>query len=94
MKITIQYFDGCPHWNFAQKRLKKVLRDVRRDAVEVNLEVIDSPEAAERARFRGSPGFLFDGRDSFAKDDQPFGLTGLLVGQVATAFPPVQPSQS
>jgi hypothetical protein len=62
MKITIQYFDGCPHWNFAQKRLKKVLRDVGRDDVEVDLEVIDSPEAAERARFRSSPTFLFDGR--------------------------------
>jgi hypothetical protein len=69
MKITIQYFDGCPHWNFAQKRLKKVLRDVGRDDVEVDLEVIDSPEAAERARFRGSPTFLFDGRDPFAKPE-------------------------
>jgi hypothetical protein len=75
MKITIQYFDGCPHWNFAQKRLKKVLRDVGRDDVEVDLEVIDSPEAAERARFRGSPTFLFDGRDPFANDDQSFGLS-------------------
>jgi hypothetical protein len=75
MKITIQYIDGCPHWNFAQKRLKKVLRDVGRDDVEVDLELIDSPEAAERARFRGSPTFLFDGRDPFAKDDQPFGLS-------------------
>ena len=46
-----------------------------RGDVEVNLEVIDSPEAAERARFRGSPTFLFDGRDPFANDDQPFGLS-------------------
>ena len=44
MKITIQYIDGCPHWNFAQKRLRKVLRDVGRDDVEVDLELIDSPE--------------------------------------------------
>src|ERR1700694_5668548 len=51
MKITIQYFEGCPHWNVAQKRLKNVLRDVGRDDVEVDLEVIDSPEAAERAQF-------------------------------------------
>jgi hypothetical protein len=75
MKITIQYFDGCPHWNFAQKRLKKVLSDVGRHDVEVDLEPINSPEAAERACFRGSPTFLFDGRDPFAKDDQPLGLS-------------------
>jgi hypothetical protein len=46
----------------------------RRD-VKLGHQLIDSPEAAERAQFRGSPTILIDGRDPFANPDQPFGLS-------------------
>lgn len=75
MRITIQYFDGCPHWKLADERVRSVLRDLDRSDVKVDHRLIDSPEAAERARFRGSPTILIDGRDPFANDDQPFGLS-------------------
>lgn len=75
MRVTIQYFEGCPHWKLADTRVKNAIRDVAREDVEVDYELIDSPEAAERARFRGSPTVLIDGRDPFAKGDEAFGLS-------------------
>lgn len=74
VKITIQYFDGCPHWTLADQRVEAVLRRLDMHEVKVAHELIDSPEAAERAQFRGSPTVLVNGRDPFAREDQPFGL--------------------
>lgn len=75
MNITIQYFDGCPHWKLADRRVQTVLRRLDRSDVRLEHQLIDSPEAAERLRFRGSPTILIDGRDPFANKDQPFGLS-------------------
>ena len=75
MKITIQYFDGCPHWTLADERVKNAVRDSAREDVELDYQLIDSPEAAERARFRGSPSILIDGRDPFARGDEAFGMS-------------------
>jgi hypothetical protein len=75
MNFTIQYFDGCPHWKLADRRIQTVLRRLDRSDVRLEHQLIDSPEAAERVRFRGSPSILIDGRDPFANEDQPFGLS-------------------
>ena len=75
MKVTIQYFDGCPHWKLADQRLQGVLRRLDRRDVRLDYQLIDSPEAADHARFRGSPTILIDGRDPFADESQPFGLS-------------------
>jgi hypothetical protein len=75
MNITIQYFDGCPHWKLADQRVHKVLTRLDRHDVRLAHQLIDSPEAAELERFRGSPTILIDGRDPFASQDQPFGLS-------------------
>jgi hypothetical protein len=75
MNITIQYFDGCPHWKLADQRVQTVLRRLDRADVRLGHELIDSPEAAERARFRGSPTILIDGRDPFGNEDEQFGLS-------------------
>jgi hypothetical protein len=75
MKVTIQYFDGCPHWKLADERVRRVLRGLARGDVKLEYELIDSPEAADRARFRGSPTILIDGHDPFAREDQRFGLS-------------------
>ena len=75
MKVTIQYFDGCPHWKLADERVRRVLRDLARSDVELEYQLIDSPQAAERAHFRGSPTILIDGHDPFAGEDQHYGLS-------------------
>ena len=67
----MQFFDGCPHWNLAEERLRQAMTDVGRDDVEVIYQRIDSPEDAERLDFHGSPTLLISGRDVFAKRDMP-----------------------
>ena len=66
-KITIQYFDGCPHWRLAEQRLRQALADVGRKDIEIEYQRIDSPDAAEQFGFHGSPSLLIDARDPFAK---------------------------
>jgi len=75
MKVTIQYFDGCPHWKVADERVRKVLRSIPRNDVDVVNQLIDSPETAERVGFHGSPTILVDGLDPFASSDEPVGMT-------------------
>jgi hypothetical protein len=48
MKITIQYFDGCPRWKLAVECVQSVLRGLARDDVSLEHQLIDSPEAAMR----------------------------------------------
>lgn len=75
MKVTIQYFDGCPHWETAASRLREILRGVPGNHVELEYQLIDSPETAERVGFHGSPTILVDGHDPFATGDEPIGMT-------------------
>ena len=75
MKVTIQYFDGCPHWKVADEQVRKVLRSLSRADVVLEYQFIDSPETAERVGFHGSPTILVDGRDPFATGDEPIGMT-------------------
>ena len=44
-------------------------------AAKVGFQLVDTPEAAAAARFRGSPTVLIDGVDPFADRDAPIGLT-------------------
>jgi len=75
MKITIQYFDGCPHWKLADEHVLTVLRARGRKDVLVEHQLIDSPELAARVGFHGSPTILIDGRDPFATGAEPVGMT-------------------
>ncbi len=71
MKVTLQYFDGCPHWKLANRRLAKVLEDLDRREIALEYQLIDSPEIG----FRGSPTILVDGRDPFATGIEPIGMS-------------------
>ncbi len=75
MKITIQYFEGCPNWKLADERVQMVLRGLSRADVKLEYQLIDSPEAAEQLGFHGSPTVLVDGRDPFATGTEAIGLT-------------------
>ena len=75
MKVTIQYFDGCPHWKLADERVRRVLEGASTDDVTLEYELVNSPEKAERVGFHGSPTILVDGRDPFVTGDEPVGLT-------------------
>jgi hypothetical protein len=75
VRVTIQYFDGCPHWKLADERVKRVLRNLSREDVQLDHQLIDSAETATSVGFHGSPTILFDGRDPFATGSEPVGLT-------------------
>ncbi len=75
MNITVQYFDGCPNWRVADERLRKALREAGAAGTEITYQKIETPEQAEEAGFRGSPSILVDGRDPFADEDAPVGLS-------------------
>lgn len=72
VKVTLQYIEGCPNWPETRAHLE-TLASQHRD-VEIDLQRIDTPEAAERVGFRGSPTILVDGDDPFADGESPVGL--------------------
>lgn len=72
MEITLQYFDGCPNWEFLDQRLAEVLGD--RSDVRVLRQPVATAEDAARLGFHGSPTVLVDGVDPFADEHAPVGL--------------------
>ena len=71
MDITLLYFDGCPSWQTTDQRLRGLADEF---AFNLAYRKVESPEAAEELSFRGSPTVLIDGRDPFARGDEPVGL--------------------
>jgi hypothetical protein len=72
MRVTVLYFEGCPNWRAADARLRALADE---PGFTVDRRVVDTPDEAERMRFRGSPTILVDGRDPFASGDEPVGLS-------------------
>lgn len=72
VQVMLQYFDGCPNWELADRRLRALADELGFD---LDRQRVDTPEAAERYSFRGSPTILVDGSDPFASGDEPVGLS-------------------
>ena len=73
--VTLRYLDGCPNAGVARTRLAEALRRVGIDPAAITMEEVSTPEDAERLGFHGSPTILIDGRDRFADEDGPAGLS-------------------
>ena len=73
MDVRLLYFDGCPNWTVADERLRVALATVGREA-HVEHVLVESPEDAEATGFIGSPTIRVDGRDPFARGDEPVAL--------------------
>ena len=73
MKVRLLYFDDCPNWHEAADLLHTLAAEDPRIVVEHC--IVDTPELAEGLRFHGSPSIHIDGRDPFAADDDPVGLS-------------------
>ena len=65
MDITLLYFTDCPNWKTADERLRS-LADERGDLT-LTHRLVESPEEAERVKFRGSPSIHVNGVDLFAE---------------------------
>ena len=74
MRVTIQFFESCPHWREAEQRLLRAVADLGRADVEIVHQRVDSHEDAERLDFHGSPTILIDDRDPFPGRDVAFRL--------------------
>ena len=73
MNITLQYFDSCPNWRIADERVRRVIADHDLDA-DLEYQLVESPDEAEKYRFHGSPTLLIDGVDPFATEDTKVGF--------------------
>lgn len=73
--VTLLYFDGCPNWTVADKRLRQALDQAGHADVAVAYRKVSTPAEADAAEFRGSPTILIDGRDPFLDRDAPVGLS-------------------
>ena len=71
MHVTLLYFDGCPNWELADRRLRDLADEF---GFMLRYEKVETPEEAERLGFAGSPTVLVDGTDPFATGDEPTGL--------------------
>ncbi len=71
MRVTLLYFDGCPNWRDVDQELRALSDEL---GFELERRRVDTPEQAESLVFRGSPTVLVDGRDPFARGDEPTGL--------------------
>lgn len=72
MEITLQFFEGCPNWTIAAERLAVIAAE--RPSINVNRQLIETPEDAETIGFRGSPSIVVDGRDLFPDPSAAVGL--------------------
>ena len=72
MRITVQYFDGCPNWTTTAAHLASLVDQGL--SADIGYETIDSHEAAVARGFRGSPTVLIDGVDPFANQGAALGL--------------------
>ena len=72
MDVRLQYFDGCPNWQVLDERLKTLAGELD---LTVTYEKVETVEAAQDRRFRGSPTLLVEGRDPFGAEGGEFGLS-------------------
>ncbi len=74
MRVELLYFDGCPNWAVADKRLAEALEATGRTDITVVRCQVETSEEAEQVGFTGSPTLRVDGRDPFATGDEQVGL--------------------
>ncbi|MCZ7529138.1 MAG: thioredoxin family protein [Acidimicrobiia bacterium] len=74
MQVTMRYFDGCPNWKRATKRLFDALDLEDLEDAKIRFELVETPEAAEAHDFRGSPTIVIDGDDAFDTAGTQVGL--------------------
>ena len=74
MRVELLYFDGCPNWTVADKRLAEPLKASGRADIEVYRRRVETVEQAEELEFLGSPTIRVDGIDPFADSGARVGL--------------------
>ncbi len=91
MRIELLYFDGCPSYETLLPKVRELLASEGVED-EIELRPVESLEAAEEARFLGSPTVRIDGKDidSGAAERSDYGLKCRLYrsGEETSGLPP------
>jgi hypothetical protein len=73
-RITLLYFDGCPHWHLAERRLGTALAEIGESSDLIERRRITTQREAQEVGFRGSPTIQLNGRDPFEHDAGTVGM--------------------
>ena len=65
MKVELLHIVECPNWEEAGVRLRAALDAMGQPAVDIDYELLQTPDDAARRPFAGSPTILIDGEDPF-----------------------------
>ena len=63
MNVEILYFDGCSSFEILLPRVREIVAEHGGGPDDITLRAVETHEAAEAARFLGSPSVRVDGRD-------------------------------
>lgn len=74
-RVEFLWWNGCPSWERALARLREEMVVLGLDPGAVEVQEVDTDEAAERESFVGSPTIRIDGRDVQPTAEHPVGLT-------------------
>jgi hypothetical protein len=76
MNVELLYFDGCQAYERLLPRLRELVTQAGGNPAAIETRPVESPEAAERARFLGSPTVRVNGHDvdPGAAERDDFGL--------------------
>lgn len=70
--IEIQYFNGCPHSDEMIQRVRTACTKFE-DSIDYRERLVETPEEAERIKFRGSPTVIINGSDLDNMPEPTFG---------------------
>lgn len=73
--MTVVYFEGCPSWQEAGRRMRLALEQAGKVDVAIAFVAVATQAEAAAAGFRGSPTILVDGADLFPGMPEPSGLS-------------------
>lgn len=73
MDVTLLYFEDCPNWKVADRRLTRLAAE--RPDIVVTRHRVETMEEAVRLGFHGSPSIVVDGVDVFAQPGAGVGLS-------------------
>lgn len=82
-RITLLYFDGCPHWHLAEQRLGTALAEIGESSDLIERRRITTQREAEEVGFRGSPTIQLNGRDPFEHEAGRIGIACRIYGTAA-----------
>jgi len=75
VQVSLIYFDGCPHWQLAHRRIQHAIDYAGVGRVDFDLVRVATQDEAIMCGLHGSPTILINGTDPFADPGLQPGLS-------------------